>query len=158
MFAPISSPSGKLRTVTIDPAPVLDLRFERDRLTLTLTPRPGLVPGQAGTFDVVIGVQAWPFSGRVEDIALEDDLRHFAVDLERMTVPGAVTYGGDRTVELVLSVGPQDGGGAGRFVVEASTTGGGDPWPRLTMLLLDQEAFWLEAAEKILRLLDGKSP
>lgn len=110
------------------------------------------VPGDVRTFAFVVSVQAGPFSGQVEEIALEDDLRFFASNLARMTAPGQVIFGGDRMAELRFLAEPQEGGEAGKLVIEASVTASGDQWPRLTMLLFDQDEFWTDAAEKLMRI------
>lgn len=136
---------------------VMTLSFGEDRLTFSVTPQPVVVPGDTPTYAVVIEARAWPFSGRVEEVFLADDLRFFAMNLERMTVPGEVVFGGERMVELVLSVEPQVGGAAERLVLEASLTGTADQWPRLTMLLFDQGPFWVDSASRLRRLVDQPS-
>lgn len=133
---------------------VFDLGFGTDRLKMTAVPRPRIVPGETRTFDLALDARALPFSGRVEQIVLEDDLRFFATNLARMTVPGEVVLGGERMPELILSVEPQIGADAGMLAVEASMTATGDAWPRLTMLLFEQEAFWFDAAETLRGIVD----
>lgn len=141
--------------MTMEPVRVLDLQFGSDRVSFAATPQPVVAPGDARTFDIVIEAQAHPFGGRVHDVALADDLQLFAGALDRMTVPGSVIFGGERMVELALSVEPQTGGDPGRLAVEISLTGpSGDPWPRMTMLLFDQGPFWADAARIIHALLD----
>ena len=155
---PASIERGMLQPVSLDHLPVIDLRFGSDRAVFYFTARPVVAPGDERTFDVVVDVQAYPFSGRVEDVALEADLRFFARNLARMTVPGVVVFGGERMVEMALSVEPQEGGAVGQLVAEVSVTAAGEPWPRLTMLLFDQDPFWQNAAELILGLLDESAP
>ncbi|MCP3882646.1 MAG: hypothetical protein GY701_30250 [Sulfitobacter sp.] len=141
-----------LRPVPLHQSRVIDLSFGTDRMTLTAAARAVPVPGDDRTFDLIVDVRAWPFSGRVEDIALEDDLRGFAHDLAQTAVPGEIRFGGDRTTELVLSIERQRGGDAGHYVVEVSIAAAGDRFPRLTMLLFEQVPFWNDAATKIFDL------
>ena len=70
-------------------------------------------------------------------------------NLRAMSVPGRLVVGGDRAAELTIETEAQDGGPSGAIAVEVSLTGGGEPWPRLTWLLFDQQPFWNDAADAL---------
>jgi hypothetical protein len=132
---------------------VLDLTFGGDALKLLVTPRPRVVPGDAATFDLVLEMTATPFQGRVEQIVLTPDLTLLATNLERLTVPGSIVFGGDRMPELVLSIERESRTGRELFVV-AEATATSDAYPRLSMGLFVDHEFWPEAARTLRRLID----
>lgn len=132
---------------------VLSLGTGGNRLVMSACPH--RVPGQEERwFDVTIEAVGHPFAGKVEQIMTEGDLAFFRDNLARLTTPGEVVLGGERALELRLTIEDQIGGDPGRCVVEvALTPSGDDPYPVLRWLLHDQEPFATNAVAAIEELL-----
>ncbi|MEO7131392.1 MAG: hypothetical protein ABIZ07_08470 [Dermatophilaceae bacterium] len=132
--------------MTAQAVPLLALSGNGDQLLITGS-RHGS-PGDTELVELVIDVVAHPFAGQVRQTVLVDDLRFFAENLRRMSLPGEVALGGERMLELTLAVEPQSPGPG--IVVEVSLAPhGDDPYPSIRFLLFDQQPFGAKAADDI---------
>lgn len=89
--------------------------------------------------DVHIGVDAHPFTGRLEGTLTDEDLSTFATRLDALDPVGEAVLGGDRALELRLAVDhiePRPVDGPGLAVTCSLTPSGDDPDPQLTWTIL----------------------
>ena len=125
---------------------ILDLGRGSDRLRFIAKDEP--------TFDIALEALAFQFRGKVEEVTYEYSLLEFAEALRAFQPPGQLVFGGNRGAELTLDVEPQQGGRTAAFAAEARLVrSGDDPWPCLSWLLSDLDAFWEPAARRLEQLL-----
>jgi hypothetical protein len=132
--------------------PILDI----GTLVIDASPRPSF---SDRWFDTRVRVGAHPFSGTVETIFTDEDLKQFAEQLEGLGPEGEAVLGGGRACEVRLATEWQNGVTGGLLAVECSVTpSGDDPFPFVRFLIFDVDPSFASTAVASIRDVESVDP
>lgn len=116
-------------------------------LTVVVRRQTAMTPDEPW-FDAEIAAEAPPFSGTLNAVFTQSDLRQWGEGLASLRDgTGRVVLGGGRAAELVLDGERQIGGLADSVAIAVDLVpSGDDPYPRLSFLIFDVPSSWSEVA------------
>lgn len=116
-------------------------------LTVVVRRQTAMTPDEPW-FDAEIAAEAPPFSGTLNAVFTQNDLRQWGEGLAALRDgTGRVVLGGGRAAELVLDGERQIGGLADSVTIAVDLVpSGDDPYPRLSFLIFDVPSSWSEVA------------